>query len=178
MFPSRTSPEAAVPGPAGRPQQPHLLPQRSGSSLGHGEGHNFGGLARQTTPADQRGSRALGHLARNPWSKQGQLYPGERLSSPLSAFISSPYAAIRRPGVGVRCPDLSSGSAEAFLGGLGPSLRPRFLACFLLRVRLDDSPGPFWLSILASQPGGSRRALPLPQFPLLWVWAQGWAGKH
>lgn len=66
--PEGTSPEAAVPGPAGRLQEPHLLPHRSGS-LGHEKGHDFGGLAQQIT-SDLREGGALWHHARNPCSKQ------------------------------------------------------------------------------------------------------------
>lgn len=70
--------------------------------LGHGEGHDFGGLAQQTTSADLRGGRALWHQARHPCSKQEQLCSGKGLSNPLSMCISSPFAAIHRPWVGVR----------------------------------------------------------------------------
>lgn len=66
-------------------------------------------------------------------------------------------------GVGVRTPGFYSSSTKALLCEL--RLPPMYTD---FSVRLDDpqgSSGPFWLSILALHP--------LPQFPHLWVWAQG-----
>ena len=89
---------------------------------GHGEGHDFGGLAQQTTPADHRGGGVLWYQASNPCSKQKTAVFWRELSNTPLECLSSPCVAIHRPGVKVRTPGFYSSSTKALLGGLGQFL--------------------------------------------------------
>lgn len=86
LFPLGTFLEPAdIPGPAA-PESP-TVSLEGRQFLSHKKGPGFGGLPQQPSLARPGCGRALWHQARNPYSKQKQLCPGECLTASICTCI-------------------------------------------------------------------------------------------